>query len=178
MGKAWLFVVSGSTDLYNGTETADLHENGLTAFGIDTQFVHLAALDRLAFQRLVHFPVKFIVETADHLRPALLAHRNFIELLFDRRGEIVIHDGRELRIEKIGHDHADIGRRKFVFFFAYGFGKRLARDLAFGKRQLRVAALLSVTALLNHVSARNDRRNGRCIGRRAPDTELLEPFDQ
>ena len=37
VGKLWLLLVLGRTNLYQRTETANLHEDGLAALGVDTQ---------------------------------------------------------------------------------------------------------------------------------------------
>ena len=118
------------------------------------------------------------VESGDHLVPRDVALGHAVELLLDVGREIIVDDRCELLFEVVVHQHTDIGGLQPVLLLAEALAERLGRHAAARERQLFVGALLPLLALLDHITAVDDRRDGRCIGRRAADTQLFEPLDQ
>ena len=122
--------------------------------------------------------MELFVELTDHIDPTFIPFGNFVELLFDHRRKIIVHHIGKLLVEIIGHQHADIGRRKLVFLFPYMLAELFADNLPFFEFQLDIPPFAALAVLFNHIAARDDRRNRRRIGGRAADPQLFKPFDQ
>ena len=170
--------IVGIADLGDRAETSDFDVNRLAALRIGSEQMGLTASDRLAFERPIHRRMELFVELTDHIDPTFIPFGNFVELLFDHRRKIIVHHIGKLLVEIIGHQHADIGRRKLVFLFPYMLAELFADNLPFFEFQLDIPPFAALAVLFNHIAARDDRRNRRRIGGRAADPQLFKPFDQ
>ena len=146
--------------------------------GIVAQDAYFARLGRLRGNSRVDHLVERAVEVVDHLFPGDVPLGDAVELLLDIGREVVVDDRSELGLEVVVHYHADVGGREPVLLLAAVFREGLVRNPVARERQLQVGALLSLLALLDHVAAVDDRRDGRGVGRRTADAEFLEPFDE
>ena len=122
--------------------------------------------------------VEIIIEILDDLIPHPLAVGYVVEILLNLSGETIVHDALEVLVEIVGHDDADILCEQFAFLLADSFGFCLACDVFPFENKYFVAAALSLAVTLGYISALHDGRDGRGVGRRTADAELLELLDQ
>ena len=178
LGELRLLLVLGSTNLYHRTEAADLHKHGLARLGVLAQ----QALAGLMLAALVHGlldgGLELLVEVLHHLLPLFVALGNLVELLLHAGGEVVVHDVLEVLHQEVVHHDTDVGRQQLALVRAGYLFLLLHINLdAFQRGHLIGAGLALLVALL-HVFALLDGRDGRSIGRRTADAQLLQLVHQ
>lgn len=108
--EAWLLVVIGCAYLHHRTVATNLHEHGVSAYGVGAQLTFTSLVLRAGVHHLVYGRLKLLVEVLHHVCPLLLAVGNLVELLLYLCREVVVHDSREVLHEEVVHYDAYVGR--------------------------------------------------------------------
>ena len=132
----------------------------------------------MGFECLLDRRVEIRIELSDHLRPLHLALCNLIELLLDARREVVVHNRRERTLQVVIHDHTDIGGCQAALLLTDILREHLALDALAVEGQLLVCALYALLVLLDYITTIDDGGDGRCVGRRTANAQLLQTLHE
>ena len=153
---------------------SDPDENHFARGGVDPQFpLSTGALG--VFRGVEDLCVEGRVERLHHALPIVLAGGDVVELLLHLGGELEVHDGREVFLEEIRHDHADVGGEQLGPLRSGHLSVVLCANAAIG---LQVEGLelplLAFAVLLDNVAAFLDGADGGGVSGRAANLQLLE----
>ena len=129
LGKTWLLLVFGSTDLYHGSESSNLHKYGFTCLGIHAQLALSGFMLSTVVECLLDDRLELLVEHLDHVVPFLTSFGNLIEVLLYLRREVIVHDTREELHEEVVDNGTYVGRQELAFLGVSEFLTRLLADL-------------------------------------------------
>ena len=125
-----------------------------------------------------HFGVEHSVELSDFVVPVGISLCNLVKAFLYRCGEVIIKHIREIFGQKFIDHHAGIGGEKFALVGSCGFRAARACDLAVCEGEGEQRVFLAGAVAFLHIATLLDGRDGRGIGRRTPDAELLHLFHQ
>ena len=130
-------------------------------------------------QHLVHLLVERSVESPDDIVPDEIAVRDLVELLLDVGCEVVPHDVGEILLKVVGHYHSDLLREQPAPFGADGLRLGFFGNIPVPELQVIDCDFLAFLVTLDDVAASGGQSgDGRCVGGRTADAELLKLLDQ
>ena len=114
VGKLRFVLIVGSAYLYNRTEAAYLHEHGSACLRVYAQLALTGFVFRTGVDGFLDSGFEGCVEVVHHLVPLLLAFGNLVEVLFNLRREVIVHDTGEMLHEEVVDHDADVGGNKLA----------------------------------------------------------------
>ena len=164
LGEGRLLIIIGRTNLYNRSETTNLHEDRLAAFGILTQhtltgLMLLTAVDGTFYRRF-----KLLVERVHHVRPLLITLGYLIEILLHLGGKVVIHNLCEVFHQEVVDHNTDIGRYQLTLLRTHNLLTGLLVDLLALQLINGIWTVLTFLVTLLHILTLLDGADGGRIG--------------
>ena len=172
--KTRFFLIIGSTNLNNRTETTDLNRYRLTAYRICSQYPFTHLMLSLRVNGLIYQRMEAFIETVHHASPFLFSFRHFIELFLHIRCKVKIHDFRKVFHQEIVYHDTGISRQQLGLFISRHLCLGSFRNLAAFQFQDIIRAFHTFTVSFFYITALLHSRNGRCICRWTTDAQLFQ----
>ncbi len=114
LGKLWLVLVFGGTNLNHWTESSDLYEYRAAALWVLAQFTLTGLVLAACFHHTLHFWFETLVEVLHPFGPLGLSLGDIIELLLYVGSKVIVHDVREVGHQEVVYHDTDIGREELA----------------------------------------------------------------
>ena len=108
-----------------------------------------------------------------HGLPLFFSFGNAVEIFFNMRRKVIVHDGGETVHQEVVHHDAYVGRQQFALVAANVLLLILSRYHDAFKRIYQVLAFFALAVAPGYVLAMLDGADGWGVGRRATDAQFL-----